>query len=145
MNDSIIAFIRKQTCATICCVDPTHSPYCFNSFYAFNAETGLLYFKSSAGTTHVNIIQQNPVVAGTILPDKLQLLAIKGIQFEGIILSHGLEETKQASTLYHSRFPLALAMPGEIWTIKLSKIKMTDSSKGFGRKTSWERDTIGTL
>ena len=83
MNESIIKFINEQKCASICCVKGNESPYCFSSFYAFNAAAGLLYFKSSTETNHINIILTNPAIAGTILPDKQQPLIVKGIQFRG--------------------------------------------------------------
>ena len=87
MNDNIIEFIEKQKCASICCVDAEGNPYCFSCFYAFNADEGQFYFKSSADTYHIKIILANPSVAGTILPDKLSLFTVKGIQFQGRVLS----------------------------------------------------------
>jgi uncharacterized protein YhbP (UPF0306 family) len=30
-------------------------------------------------------------------------------------------------------------MPGEIWTIKINRIKYTDNTLGFGKKIIWER------
>ena len=77
MKESIIQFIKKQTCASICCVDKNGSPYCFSCFYAFNSDEGLLYFKSSSGTRHSEIISENPCIAGTILPDRLNKLMVK--------------------------------------------------------------------
>ena len=79
MNESIIQFIKEQTFTSICCVDETGKPYCFSCFYAFNSIAGLLYFKSSAGSHHAQLMKKNPFVAGTILPDKLNQILIKGI------------------------------------------------------------------
>lgn len=140
--EAITHFIDKQKCSSICCINEEADPYCFSSFYAFNAAGGLLYFKSSAETNHINMMKQNPAVAGTILPDKLQLLVVKGIQFQGIFLSQEHELTKDASRHYHSKHPFALAIPGEVWTIQLTHIKMTDSSKGFGKKITWINETV---
>jgi hypothetical protein len=47
--------------------------------------------------------------------------------------------TKHAAAQYYKKNPLALAMPGEIWTIRINHIKMTDSTKGFGKKIGWSR------
>src|SRR5688572_17195611 len=74
MDENIIRFLQKQTCATISLVDGQGKPYCFNCFYAFNSEDGLLYFKSSATSYHVGLLKSNPLTAGTILPDKLNVL-----------------------------------------------------------------------
>ena len=139
MNETIIRFLQKQTCATICCVDEQGKPYCFNCFYAFNSEEGLLYFKSSAESYHAALMRIHPFVAGTILPDKLNRILVKGVQFEGIALDAHHPMTRQASGHYHKKYPIALAIAGEIWSIQINQVKMTDSAKGFGKKIAWKR------
>jgi uncharacterized protein YhbP (UPF0306 family) len=139
MKENIIKFIKKQTCASICCVDKNGNPYCFSCFYAFNSDEGLLYFKSSSGTRHSEIISENPSIAGTILPDKLNVLLVKGIQFEGVVLSENHFLVRNASGNYHKKYPVALTMQGEILTIQINSIKMTDNSVGFGKKITWMR------
>lgn len=142
MDKSIVAFIENQKSCTLCCVDQTGKPYCFSCFYVFNAEHGLLYFKSSSKTKHGGILLNNPFVAGTILPDKLNILVIRGIQFEGILLPKNHFLVEQASSYYHKKNPAALAVPGDIWLVKINNIKMTDSTFGFGKKITWNRDEI---
>jgi hypothetical protein len=140
MNDVILNFLVKQTCASICCVDELGMPYCFSCFYVFNAEKNLLYFKSHTDTKHMEVLFKNPAAAGTILPDKLNKLATKGIQFTGQLLPLKDDRAKEASLQYHKRFPIALAIPGKVWTLLLQQVKMTDSSKAFGKKLKWERE-----
>lgn len=139
INNQIAAFLKEQTCATICCTDETGNPYCFSCFYAINFSEGLLYFKSALSTNHANMMQANPMIAGTVLPDTLSKLLIKGIQFKGDVLPAGHLLTKHAAVQYYKQHPLAIAVSGEIWTIRINYIKMTDSSLGFGKKTIWER------
>lgn len=139
MKRIIIQFIKKQTCASICCADKKGNPYCFSCFYAFNSDEGLLYYKSSSGTRHSELISENPSVAGTILPDKLNKLMIKGIQFEGVVLPDFNSLSKNAAAFFYTQHPMALAMPGEIWTIQINSIKFTDNSLGFGKKIAWVR------
>ena len=140
MNDHIIQFIKKQTCASVCCVNEQGNPYCFSCFYVFNSEAGLLYFKSSASAYHSTIVSNNSSIAGTILPDKLPVLMVKGIQFTGSILPDQHPFTQQAVLHYYKKNPAPLAMPGELWTIQIDQIKMTDSTLGFGRKITWNRE-----
>jgi uncharacterized protein YhbP (UPF0306 family) len=139
MNESHSRFIKKQKCVSICCVNEQGKPYCFSSYYALNAEENLLYFKSAADTSHIKFMKRNPVIAGTILPDKLQVLVVQGIQFQGLFLCSHDNTAHDASKLYYRKFPFALVIPGEIWTIQLTQIKMTDSTKGFGNKSAWVR------
>lgn len=139
MNNDIAIFIEKQKCANIACIDSEGMPYAFSCFYAFNQEDVFLYFKSSADTSHMKMISQNPAVAGTILPDKLPLLVTKGIQFQGVVLAADHPLARTAAKKYYTVHPLAMAIPGEIWTVKIDQIKMTDSSKGFGKKIGWSR------
>lgn len=138
MNQRINDFIEEQKLATICCIDRENRPYCFSCFYAFDKERTLIYFKSSADTHHAEILFHNPVVAGTIHPDKLNPLAIKGIQFTGWVVDRRSEICFNASKLYHKKYPFALAMPGEVWTIRPEFVKMTDNSLSFGKKIIWK-------
>jgi hypothetical protein len=82
----------------------------------------------------------NPIVAGTILPDKLSKLITKGIQWRGELLEEHHPQTKDADEIYHKKNPLALVVKGTVFTIRLNIIKMTDSQFGFGKKNIWKRD-----
>lgn len=139
MDSSITSFIKKQTCATIGYVDDKGLPNCFSCFFAFDEVNGLLYFKSSPGAKHCEQLLLSPNVSGTILPDKLKPLLVQGIQFTGEVLNELNPLAAGASGYYHKKNPLALAMSGKVWTVKIGFIKMTDSSKGFGKKIIWER------
>jgi len=138
MNERIAAFITHQRVASVCCVDHENMPHCFSCFYAFDTERDLFYFKSGSSAHHSQVLLQNPVVAGTIQPDKLNPLAIKGTQFTGRILHPKNELCSQAEAVYHKRYPFALAMPGEIWTLQPETIKMTDNTLSFGKKLHWQ-------
>lgn len=140
MNEKINLFLQKQTCSSISCIDEEGSPYCFSCYFYFNADTGTLSFKSSTDSYHANLLRNNPNVAGTVLPDKLNKLSTKGIQFRGILLNTDDELARDAASKYHRHHPLALALKGEVYTIKLNQIKMTDSSMGFGKKIHWDRE-----
>ena len=138
MNTRIRDFLLTQKVATVCCVDEENNPYCFSCFFAFDEKNLLLYFKSSVATRHGQLLQKNGTVAGTIQSDQLNTLAIKGIQFTGQVLPAGDEPTANAATVYHKKYPLARVMKGEVWTIRLTAIKMTDNTLHFGKKILWE-------
>jgi uncharacterized protein len=138
MNERIVDFIKQQKVATVCCVDEENIPYCFSCFYAFDEEKHLVYFKSGANAHHSQILLNNPLVAGTIQQDRLNSLAIKGIQFTGRVIDSRTDICSNAVAVYHKRFPFALAMPGEIWTVQPETIKMTDNTLSFGKKLHWQ-------
>jgi uncharacterized protein len=140
MIESILQFLLGQKAATIACVDEQNAPYCFSCFFAFDRRENTLYFKSSNSSHHSRLLLRNPVVSGTILPDKLNPLSVKGMQFTGRVLNPGAPAGARAAGEYHKKFPLALALPGEVWTIRLDSVKMTDSSRLFAQKTSWKRE-----
>lgn len=140
MNENIINFLQQQTCATICCIDEQGKPYCFTCFYVFNEEEGLLYFKSSANSHHAGLMKKNRFIAGTVLPDKLNKVIVKGVQFEAVILDEQHLLMKQAAGYYYKKNPLALAIAGDVWAIQINQIKMTDSTLGFGKKITWSRE-----
>lgn len=138
-KEHIDSFIKKQTVASVSCIDASGLPYCFSCFYAYDAENTFLYFKTSIDTTHTPLMMANANIAGTILPDKLVKLAVQGIQFEGTVLKPGSEEAPHAATMYHHKYPFALPMPGDVWAIKIRHCKMTDNTLGFGKKLEWAR------
>ncbi len=142
MNETIIQFIKKQTSASVCSINERGNPYCFSCFYVFNSQDGLLYFKSSAAAHHSKNLSKKSAVAGTILPDNLNVLLVKGIQFEGIVLPENDPLINQAAAQYYKKNPAALAMPGEVWVIQIDSIKMTDSTFGFGKKITWKREEV---
>ncbi len=139
MKVKIDEFITKQHCANICCIDEAGHPYCFSCFYTYDKENTLLYFKSSENTKHGNMMLKNRILAGSILPDKLNFLQIKGIQLQGRLIEKGNSLGLNASSQYYKQHPTALAMPGEIWVIQLDSIKFTDNTLGFGSKINWTR------
>lgn len=77
------------------------------------------------------------MIAGTILPDKLETVSIKGVQFTGAFTS---AEDDEASSIYYSRFPFARAIGGKFWVIKLKTMKFTDNTLGFGTKMHWKAE-----
>ena len=140
MSQKIIDFLKKQTAASISCVNEIYQPYSFSCFFAFDSEDTLLYFKSSESSYHSRIVLQNPAVSGTIMPDKLNKLAVKGIRFEGEVLAVNDPLCNNASQNYYYKFPLAVAIPGIIWTIRLDQLKMTNNIMGIFEKLSWQRE-----
>jgi len=43
---------------------------------------------------------------------------------------------------YHQKNPAALAMAGDVYCILLNRVKMTDSTLGFGKKINWQRANL---
>lgn len=138
MHKEIVDFINECKVATICAADE-QQPYCFNCYYSFLENEGLLIYKSSYGTRHEKLLEQNPLIAGTIIPEQIDLATLKGIQFEGELMKERFDSSMKASSSYYLRFPFAMAVPGKIYVAELKKIKLTDNSKGFGYKQHWEK------
>lgn len=139
MEKEIADFIKKYRIATISCAGLDASPYVFHSFYAFDLKNQLLIFKSSQNSFHASLLAENPKVAGSILPDRINLLALKGIQFTGRILYQDLPQNINPESFYHKKFPFAIAKPGKVWCIQVDMIKMTNNTPAFGSKLKWER------
>ena len=117
-------------------------PYCTPCFYAFDETDQLLIFKSNDETKHVQDLLKNPTVAGSILPKKLTIGQVKGIQFTGMVkrVQQGLcTDPLKLEQTYYGRFPIARTVDGELWYITLETAKLTDSKLGFGKKLNWSR------
>ena len=137
MDAAIENFISAQKNMTLC-TSVNDIPECANCFYVFMQDGAHLIFKSKKTTGHVSHAHVNNKVAGTILPDISKIGNIKGIQFSGIFLEPQDVMLEQAKKIYYSKFPLALGISGDLWLIKLTYIKMTDNTLGFGKKLIWE-------
>ena len=135
----IISFISANKIAAVCCTDGKSNPYCFHCFYVFEEKNQLLFYKSSAQTTHSQMIAENPFVAGSILPQKIELMALRGIQFTGTVLYDDIPDQINPETFYYKRLPLGLTKPGRVFCIQLDTIKMTDNSGIMGKKLLWNR------
>jgi uncharacterized protein YhbP (UPF0306 family) len=138
MDKEIVDFINESKVATVCCTED-EKPYCFNCYYAFIEQECLLIYKSSYNTRHEKILESNQSVAGTIIPEQIDLTTLKGIQFEGTLLKESFDIAMKAAAVYYLRFPFAMAVPGKVYIIELKRIKLTDNSRGFGYKQHWER------
>jgi len=139
LNNDISSFIADNKIASICCIDSSNNPWCFHCFYVFDVKNQLLFFKSSTRSRHAALLSRNPVVSGSILPEKLEVLALKGIQFTGSVLNTAIPDQIDPELFYHKRLPLGLIKPGNVYCIQLETIKMTDNSKVFGKKSEWDR------
>ena len=80
--------------------------------------------------------------AARVQPDKLNPLAIKGIQFTGQIVHSKNELCLHAAATYHKRYPFALSITGDIWMLQPLTIKMTDNTLNFGKKLHWQSNEV---
>lgn len=135
--EEIQKFLKENQVATLCFSDEEKNPYCINCFYVFDEENVILIFKSSPGTNHHMMIKPGRKVAGTILPMKVDVLKLKGIQFTAEILNEEHLTSFHTSTTYYKKNPFALAVPGYIWAVRLLDMKFTDNSVVFAKKTVW--------
>lgn len=114
-------------------------PHCALCYYSFIAKEDAYYllFKSSEDTQHIKEALINPLVAGSILPNrKVEVGSNQGIQFKGQFVLND-EKRSALKKAYYNKFPFAKAVPGEVWAIELKQIKMTDNTLGFGKKIHW--------
>jgi uncharacterized protein len=139
--DKIADFVNHQTCTTLCTVDDENAPYCFTCYYSFDEKKGLIHFKSNKESLHITYLAKQPKISGTILPDSLNKLVVKGIQLYGEVLDEKSTESTYGSINYYKKNPLAMAIKGQIFTIKLTKIKFTDTTLKIGGVTLWERNS----
>lgn len=136
----IIAFLKSQTVLTLATA-VFNKPYCATCFYAYSEQSNVLIFKSSKDTVHVQNGLQNNLVSGSILPDRLIAGKVKGVQFSGVFSSPDAGLLDEAKKKYYKKYPFALAVPGEIWVVRLNALKFTDNTLGFGKKLIWEFKT----
>ncbi|CDM91735.1 YhbP family protein [Xenorhabdus bovienii] len=135
---TIRRYLAKQHVFTLCTSSP-QDLWCASCFYAFDADSMAFWFMTEPDTRHGQMMQQNPVVAGTVAGQSRNIAEIKGIQFRGEITPLTGEAETLARARYCRRFPVALAAKSPIWRLSLSEIKMVDNTLGFGKKLNWQR------
>ena len=138
MDKRMSTFIQEQKNLTLCTA-VNNEPYCASCFYAFISEENMLVFKSSGTTQHILNALANNLVAGTIVPDVRKVGEIIGAQFSGQFAAASGDILNRAKKVYYGKNPMALVIKGELWTIRLTNVKLTDNTLGFGSKLSWER------
>ncbi|MBX2960755.1 MAG: pyridoxamine 5'-phosphate oxidase family protein [Flavobacteriales bacterium] len=137
MDKKILSYIQKNKVLTIAtCVD--NQPYCAICFYVFDIENKVLIFLSDNVTRHISEALKNKQVAGTITTKVTTVAKIQGIQFTGEFINPDKLQANIFYDKYYEKFPFAKAKPSPIWGIKLTSIKMTDNTLGFGKKLLWE-------
>jgi uncharacterized protein YhbP (UPF0306 family) len=138
MDKRIQDFISNQSVFSLC-TSRDNVPYSAICVYAYLKEINALVFSSEENTRHITEALINPQISGTILPEKIELINAKGVQFTGV-LSTKPDENKlsDAKKIYYAKYPFALLKKGRLWLVHIHSVKMTDNSLGFGTKLLWE-------
>ncbi|MEO9257876.1 MAG: hypothetical protein ABI207_05810 [Crocinitomicaceae bacterium] len=134
---AIKSFLNANRVAAVCFNDENNKPYCINCFYVFDESHHTFLFKSSYNTFHEDYTGFVNPMAGSILPEKIDVLKMKGIQFTGKSLSEAEIVGLEMASVYYNKYPFGRVMPGYIWAIRPDFIKLTDNTLGIGNKTIW--------
>lgn len=137
MDKKIIKYLKKNNVLTIA-TSVNNQPYCANCYYVFDELNFQFVFLSDESTRHISEAIENSKTAGTITTDNKSIAKIQGVQFVGEFIIPDEVEQAVFYELYYAKYPFAKAKPSKIWAIKLSFIKMTDNTLGFGKKLLWE-------
>jgi len=133
----IVDFINQHHVLTLATCVENH-PWCANCFYVWLEEENCFVFTTDNATKHAQDAIQNQNVAGSVVLETSVVGKIQGIQFRGVMEIPSDELAEKARNAYLKRFPVAVLMKTNLWTIKVNYIKMTDNRLGFGKKLIWE-------
>jgi len=123
------------------CVAKEDELWCATAFYLYDPQRVAFYLLSEEHTRHAQMSGDRAQVAGTVNGQPKTVALIRGVQFTGEIRLMGKEESTAPRSRYNQRFPVARAMSAPMWEIRLSEIKFTDNTLGFGKKLHWIRDS----
>lgn len=140
-NETLVAigrYLKKQHVLSLCC-GTAEDLWCANCFYVFDASQTVFWLMTEPDTRHGELMQQQPVVAGSINGQPKSVLLIKGVQYRGQIIRLAGEREALARAAYCKRFPVARKVSAPLWEIRLDELKMTDNALGFGKKLRWQR------
>jgi uncharacterized protein YhbP (UPF0306 family) len=115
-------------------------PWAASVFYLFDKAQLRLIFLTSFETRHGAMLVAAPEMAGTIAAQPLDIGLIYGLQFTGNAQPLTGTAADEAMAAYIAQFPQAHGMSAPVWAITPTHIKLTDNRRGFGRKTTWDRN-----
>ncbi|MFC2138734.1 pyridoxamine 5'-phosphate oxidase family protein [Bacteroidota bacterium] len=139
LDKRIIEFIKKHHVLTMA-TSNENEPYCANCFYVYMKDENALVFSSDKTTKHIQDIEDQNLIAGSIVLETHVIGKIQGIQFQGIIKEPKGELLKKAKKEYLKRFPVSMLMKTTLWLTELTFVKFTDNRLGFGKKLIWKKD-----
>ena len=126
----IETFLKKHHLLSLATTQ-NDEPYCASCFYAFVPQTvWFVIATDTLKTRHGQEALKNANVAGTVALETKIVGKIQGVQFSGQFHEANEEEKKA----YFKRFPYALAMLPNLWSIQIRYLKFTDNTLGFGKK-----------
>ncbi|MDR1023750.1 MAG: pyridoxamine 5'-phosphate oxidase family protein [Prevotellaceae bacterium] len=117
-------------------------PYCCSVFYAYMEEEGYFVFSSESSTKHVRDISHNMYVSANIALETEAVGKIQGLQLQGLAYRPIGDMPKAAKRAYMRRFPYAALLNTTFWILEPTWAKLTDNRFGFGKKMTWEKETL---
>ncbi len=111
------------------------TPSSCSLFYIFLPDEECFVFASDFETEHIKNILQNPDVSASIHNETTTIEDIKGIQIKGMVT----KAESRHEHLYLKEYPYAADVNDKtMWKLKVTELKYTDNSLGFGMKESWK-------
>ncbi|CEO41547.1 hypothetical protein C0Z01_05525 [Photobacterium kishitanii] len=134
----ICDFLKNNHLLTLC-TSANSDLWCASCYYYFDQKKMSLFIMTNKDSHHSQLMIMNKNIAGTISPQPKNIIDIKGVQFKGKIEELTNKDAEIANTIYYNKFPEAKFISAPIWEIKLTMLKMTDNSLGFGKKLFWRQ------
>lgn len=112
----------------------------WHAFYLYLEEENLFVITSESKTRHVQMLLNggNPLIAGAIALETETIGLIRGVQFTANMQMCNESFLNKYRLRYLKRFPYAVLVGGDLWTLKVTELKYTDNRLGFGKKLLWK-------
>jgi uncharacterized protein YhbP (UPF0306 family) len=142
MPPAFVDFVKEHHVMTLstCFND---EPYCCSLFYVYMEKEGYFVFSSESSTKHVQDISHNMYVSANIVLETEIVGKIQGLQLQGLVYRPQDDKVAKAvRRAYMRRFPYAALLHTTFWMLEPTWAKFTDNRLGFGKKITWEKDTL---
>jgi uncharacterized protein YhbP (UPF0306 family) len=142
MPPAFVDFVKAHHVMTLstCFND---EPYCCSLFYAYMEKEGCFVFSSESSAKHVQDISHNIYVGANIALETEIVGKIQGLQLQGLVYRPQDDKIAQAvRRAYMRRFPYAMLLHTTLWMLEPTWAKLTDNRLGFGKKITWQKDTL---
>lgn len=140
LDTRVVEFIKEHHVIALT-VSDGNDIWCWHAFYVYLEEENLFVITSESKTRHVQMLINggNSIVAGAIVLETEKVGLIRGVQLKAEMTSCNGTLLNKYRLRYLKRFPYAVLVGGDLWTLKVSEIKFTDNRLGFGKKLLWKK------
>lgn len=139
IDKRVVEFINEHHVVALTVSDGKEI-WSWHAFYIYLEEENLFVITSESKTRHIKMLLNggSSLVAGAIALETETIGLLRGVQLNAVMEICSGSFLNKYRLRYLKRFPYAVLVGGDLWTLKVTELKFTDNRLGFGKKLLWK-------